>query len=81
MEYALVYSKTENYIRSYIIQLISLKIHKNNITNNTINTLTKILNKFCNYQFFKNEFIYFILTKNNTNKEFIKPLKNLNLLI
>ena len=64
MEYALVYSKTENYIRSYIIQLISLKIHNNNITNNTINTLTKILNKFCNYHFFKNEFIYFVFRTN-----------------
>ena len=75
MEYALVYTNTENYIRSYIINLITLKINKNNITDNTINTLTKILNYFCNYKFFKNELIYLILSKNNSNKEVIKLQK------
>jgi hypothetical protein len=75
MEYALVYSNTETYIRSYIIHLISLKINNNNITNNTVNTLTKILNNFSNYKFFKDEFICMILSKNNSNKEFIRLQK------
>lgn len=75
MEYALVYSNIENKIRSYIIQIVINKIHKNEITKNSINVLHKILNNFCDSKFFQINILNDLLLYNNNHYQKHKNIK------